>query len=102
VLKSLFGGYGLTLSPFLVSRLPFHLGFLHAGQVIPIVGEGRPLALPQCIFFILAAGFGAVAMPHVHRMSPKTQLIALTLSFGLTIQALFFAPNVAPFLYFRF
>jgi alginate O-acetyltransferase complex protein AlgI len=35
-------------------------------------------------------------------MTDRARCWALTASFALTVQALFFAPHVAPFLYFRF
>jgi alginate O-acetyltransferase complex protein AlgI len=38
----------------------------------------------------------------VHRMTEGARYWTLTASFALSVQALFFAPQVAPFLYFRF
>jgi hypothetical protein len=41
-------------------------------------------------------------MPHVHELTERGRSWALTAGFAFSIQALFFAPDVAPFLYFRF
>ena len=41
-------------------------------------------------------------LPHVHLLSERARGWALTSGFAFSVQALFFAPHVAPFLYFRF
>jgi hypothetical protein len=38
----------------------------------------------------------------VHELSERARGWALTAGFAFTVQALFFAPYAAPFLYFRF
>jgi alginate O-acetyltransferase complex protein AlgI len=43
-----------------------------------------------------------LTMPNIHRMTQRLRHCSLTASFALAMQALFFAPHVAPFLYFQF
>jgi alginate O-acetyltransferase complex protein AlgI len=43
-----------------------------------------------------------LTLPNVHRRTERTRRWTLTGSFALSMQALFFAPHVAPFLYFQF
>jgi alginate O-acetyltransferase complex protein AlgI len=43
-----------------------------------------------------------LTLPNVHQMTVRARHWALTGSFAFSMQALFFAPHVAPFLYFQF
>jgi hypothetical protein len=43
-----------------------------------------------------------LVVPNVQLMSERWRYWALTSGFAFTTQALFFAPKVAPFLYFQF
>ena len=43
-----------------------------------------------------------LALPSVHELSERARGWVLTSGFAFTVQALFFAPYAAPFLYFRF
>ena len=46
--------------------------------------------------------FIVLALPNIHTMSARARYWTITSGFAFTVQALFFAPRVAPFLYFRF
>jgi hypothetical protein len=43
-----------------------------------------------------------LTLPNVHRMTERARAAALTAGFAFSVQAVFFAPHIAPFLYFQF
>ena len=101
MLRAMAGLNGIVLSPLLLKHLPA-MAFIHAGKVAPVLGEGRPLLLPQCAVLLGAGWLVVLTMPHVGQMSARMQAAMLALGFGLAVQTLFFATGVAPFLYFQF
>jgi len=71
-------------------------------EVLPWLGDARTLSFPE-VSACLLLGWGIVLLlPHVHALSERARIWALTSSFAFSMQAMFFAPHVAPFLYFRF
>jgi len=66
---------------------------------------GVVATLGTAIKFQPALLFGwaiVLLLPNVHAMSERMRGWTLTAGFALSVQALFFAPQVAPFLYFQF
>ncbi|MDE2583224.1 MAG: MBOAT family protein [Rhodospirillales bacterium] len=107
VLGGMAGLHGVAL-PAMILRWLQRLGLSALGFVVrPVpllahLGAARTLSFPE-VSACLALGWVIVlALPHVHEMSERTRSLALIASFALTIQGLFFAPKVVPFLYFRF
>ncbi len=102
VLKGMSGLNGVVLPRMIVSAIPPLAVLARPVAVMPFLGDGRTLSFPE-ISACLAIGWIIVlALPNVQRMTDRTRPWALTSSFALTMQALFFAPHSAPFLYFQF
>ena len=70
--------------------------------VMPSLGDARTLSFPEVSACLLIGWFIVLALPNVQTMTDRARSWALTGGFALTMQALFFAPHVAPFLYFQF
>jgi hypothetical protein len=70
--------------------------------VLPFLGDARTLSFPEISACLLLGWLIVLTLPNVHRMTERTRQWSLTASFALSVQALFFAPHIAPFLYFQF
>jgi alginate O-acetyltransferase complex protein AlgI len=102
MLRSMAGVNGITLPSMIVGFLPGMATIATAVPVLPYLGDARTLSLPEVSACLLLGWFIVLALPNVHTMSERGRVWALTSGFAFTVQALFFAPRVAPFLYFRF
>ena len=102
MLKGMTGLNGVTLPRMIVSAIPPLSRIAEPVAVMPSLGDARTLSFPEVSACLLIGWIIVLALPNVQRMSERTRLWALTASFALTVQALFFAPHVAPFLYFQF
>jgi alginate O-acetyltransferase complex protein AlgI len=102
MLAGMAGLHGTALPQMIVHALPA-LGAVAAPvEVLPFLGDARTLSFPE-VSACLLLGWGIVLLlPHVHQLSERARGWALTSGFAFSVQALFFAPHVAPFLYFRF
>ena len=102
MLAGMAGLHGVALPQMLVHAVPI-LGVVASPvPVLPFLGDARTLSLPE-VSACLLLGWGIVLLlPHVHELSERARGWALTSGFAFSVQALFFAPHVAPFLYFRF
>ena len=69
---------------------------------MPYLGDARTLSFPELSACLLLGWLIVLTLPNVHRMTVRTRHWTLTGSFALSMQALFFAPHIAPFLYFQF
>ena len=102
VLGGMVGLHGVALPAMIVHWLPV-LGVV--ARPVPLLahlGAARTLSFPE-VSACLLLGWGIVlGLPHVHQFSERARSLALTASFAFTVQGLFFAPKVVPFLYFRF
>ena len=102
MLRGLAGLNGLAVPRMILDALPWLRPIAHPVAVLAWLGDARTLALPQAMA-LLGLGWGIVlVMPAVHRLSAAGRSRALVAGFALSMQGLFFAPHVAPFLYFRF
>jgi alginate O-acetyltransferase complex protein AlgI len=70
-------------------------------SVMPFLGDARTVSFPK-VSACLLGWLIVLTLPNVHRMTERSRQWSLTASFALAMQALFFAPHVAPFLYFQF
>jgi D-alanyl-lipoteichoic acid acyltransferase DltB (MBOAT superfamily) len=102
VLKGMSGLNGVTLPRMIVSAFPPLAAIAEPVAVMPSLGDARTLSFPEVSACLLIGWIIVLALPNVLRMTDRARPWALTASFALTMQALFFAPNVAPFLYFQF
>jgi len=102
MLAGMAGLHGSDLPRMIVHALPL-LGWIATPvEVLPHLGDARTLSFPE-VSACLALGWGIVLLaPHVHELSDRARAWALTSSFALSMQAIFFAPHVVPFVYFRF
>ena len=102
MLGGMAGLNGLALPRMVVDAWPALGVIARPVPVLLALGDARTLSLPE-VGACLALGWGIVLLlPSVHALSERARGWALTAGFALTVQALFFAPHVAPFLYFRF
>ena len=100
--RGLLGLNGCAIPAMIVSAFPPLRHIASAVPVLPALGDARTLALPEVLSCLLLGWLIVLVMPHAQALSERAKAIALTAGFALTVQALFFAPEVAPFLYFRF
>ncbi len=102
MLAAMAGLHGVALPQMVVHALPILGAVATPVPVLPFLGDARTLSFPE-VSACLALGWGIVLLlPHVHQLSERGRGWALTSGFAFSVQALFFAPHVAPFLYFRF
>ncbi|MBN8925518.1 MAG: acyltransferase [Rhodospirillales bacterium 69-11] len=102
MLRGMAGANGIALPQMLVRAMP-PLGWIATGvPVLPHLGEARTLSFPEVTVCLLVGWTIVLALPNVHAMSERMRGWSLTAGFALSVQALFFAPHVAPFLYFQF
>ncbi|MBV9248572.1 MAG: MBOAT family protein, partial [Acetobacteraceae bacterium] len=60
------------------------------------------LSFPEVTTCLLLGWTIVLVLPDVHELSERARGWTLTAGFAFAMQALFFAPHVTPFLYFRF
>jgi D-alanyl-lipoteichoic acid acyltransferase DltB (MBOAT superfamily) len=102
ILTGMAGLHGITLPRMIVTFLPELAAIAQPVSVMPSLGDARTLSFPEVSACLLLGWLIVLALPNVHRMTDPGRHWALTASFALSVQALFFAPHVAPFLYFQF
>jgi D-alanyl-lipoteichoic acid acyltransferase DltB (MBOAT superfamily) len=102
VLRGMSGMNGIALPRMIVSAFPPLARIAQPVAVMPSLGDARTLSFPEISACLLLGWFIVLALPNTQRMTEATRSWALTAGFALTVQALFFAPHVAPFLYFQF
>jgi D-alanyl-lipoteichoic acid acyltransferase DltB (MBOAT superfamily) len=102
VLRGMAGLNGIVLPRMIVSALPGLAIFADPVTVLPYLGDARTLSFPELSACLMLGWLIVLTLPNIHRMTRRTRHWSLTGSFALSVQALFFAPHVAPFLYFQF
>jgi hypothetical protein len=102
MLAGMCGLHGIALPQMLVSAAPWLAAIVQPVPVLAFLGDARTLSFPE-VSACLLIGWGMVLLlPSLHEISERARLWAVTSSFAFSVQELFFAPHVAPFLYFRF
>jgi alginate O-acetyltransferase complex protein AlgI len=102
VLRGMAGGNGIALPRMIVSALPGLTAIADPVTVLPYLGDARTLSFPEVSACLLLGWLIVLTLPNVQRMTDRARHWTLTGSFALSVQALFFAPHIAPFLYFQF
>ncbi len=102
MLRGLIGLNGIALPKMIVSAHPSLAAIADPVPVLPWLGDARTLSFPEVSACLLLGWLIVLVLPNVHRMTDRARHWALTGSFALSIQGLFFAPHVVPFLYFQF
>jgi D-alanyl-lipoteichoic acid acyltransferase DltB (MBOAT superfamily) len=101
-LLALCGANGIALPAMVLDFAPILAGIADPVPVLRFLGDARTLSFVE-VSACLALGWAIVLIPpHLHAWPGRRRAWALAGGFAFTIQALFFAPNVAPFLYFQF
>ena len=93
---------GLLLPRKIIEAMPLLGTFADPVPLLRFLGDARTLSFPEVTFCLCLGWAIALGAPHVQEMSVRARSWALTAGFALTMQALFFAPDVSPFLYFQF
>ncbi len=100
--RGLAGLNGIALPAMVLGWLPWLGLFADPVASLPSLGDARTLSFPEASS-CLAIGWAIVLFaPQLHALSARARTVALTTGFALSVQAVFFAPSVTPFLYFRF
>ena len=101
MLRGMAGVNGLALPQMIVHALP-PLGVIATPvPLLRFLGDARTLSFPDVSICLLLGWTIVLAFPTVHELSERARGWALTAGFAFTMQALFFAPHVTPFLYFQ-
>ena len=102
MLRGLAGLNGIALPQMITGALPaLHL----VAEPVPVLtwlGDARTLSFPEVTACLVLGWVIVLGLPSVHAWGERARLWGLTAGFALTVQALFFAPRVSPFLYFQF
>jgi alginate O-acetyltransferase complex protein AlgI len=102
MLAGMIGLHGIALPSMIVQAVPGLAAITAPVAVLPYLGDARTLSFPEVSACLLLGWSIVLLLPHAHALSARGRHLALTSSFAFSVQALFFAPHVAPFLYFRF
>lgn len=102
MLRGLAGLNGIALPRMIIWALPPLGRIAEPVSVLPALGDARTLSFPELTVCLIVGWLIVLALPNVHRLSLPARRWALGTSFALSVQAAFFAPHAAPFLYFQF
>ncbi len=102
MLRGMAGLNGIALPRMIVSAVPPLATIADPVSVLPFLGDARTLSFPEISACLLLGWLIVLVLPNLHCMTQRLRHWSLTASFALAMQALFFAPHVAPFLYFQF
>jgi D-alanyl-lipoteichoic acid acyltransferase DltB (MBOAT superfamily) len=102
VFRGMAGCNGFALPQMIVHAFPPLGAIATPVPLLRFLGDARTLSFPEVSACLLLGWVIVLAMPTVHELSERARGWALTAGFAFTVQALFFAPHVTPFLYFQF
>jgi D-alanyl-lipoteichoic acid acyltransferase DltB (MBOAT superfamily) len=102
MLRGMAGGNGIALPRMIVNAFPPLAAIVTPVPLLPYLGDARTLSFPEVSACLLLGWTIVLTLPTVHELSERARSWALTGGFAFTVQALFFAPHVTPFLYFQF
>ena len=102
MLRGMAGINGIALPQMIVHAFPPLAAIATPVPLLRYLGDARTLSFPE-VTACLALGWTIVlAFPAVRELSERARSWVITAGFAFTVQALFFAPHVTPFLYFQF
>ncbi len=102
MLRGMAGGNGVALPTMIVGFWPPLVWAVTPVPVLPYLGDARTLSFPEVTACLLLGWLIVLAFRTSSSCPNAGAYRALTSGFAFTTQALFFAPKVAPFLYFQF
>jgi hypothetical protein len=96
------GTNGALLPGQLIEMAPILRHVAGAAGTVPFLAGETVLGFVEMVA-MLGIGFAiALLAPNLYEMSARMRLLLLVPSFGFTVQKVFFAQAISPFLYFRF
>lgn len=102
VWRGMAGLNGILLPRMVMGWLPSLSWIAQPAGSLPFLGDGRTLSFPEVTLCLGLGWFIALTLPNLHCWSETWQRRGVVAGFALTMQAMFFAPSVTPFLYFQF
>ncbi len=102
MLRGMAGRNGIALPQMIVHAFPPLAAIATPVPLLPYLGDAHTLSFPEVSACLLVGWTIVLALPSVDQLSERARGWALTSGFAFTVQALFFAPHVTPFLYFQF
>ena len=102
MLRGMAGCHGFALPQMIAHAFPPLAAIATPVPLLRFLGDARTLSFPEVSACLLLGWTIVLAMPTVHELSERARGWVLTAGFAFTVQALFFAPHVTPFLYFQF
>ncbi len=102
MLKGLFGLNGLAVPAMIAHAFPTLDAIATPVPLLRFLGDARTLSLPEVAACLLLGWTIVLALPHTQTLPDRARGWAIGASFAFSMRALFFAPHVAPFLYFQF
>ena len=100
--RGLLGLNGIAVPAMIVSAFPALTAIATPVPLLRFLGDARTLSLPEVAACLLLGWIVVLAFPHAQALSERARGWAIGASFAFAMRALFFAPHVMPFLYFRF
>jgi alginate O-acetyltransferase complex protein AlgI len=100
--RGLLGLDGLAVPAMIASAVPGLTAIATPVPLLRFLGDARTLSLPEVAACLLLGWIVVLAFPHAQALSDRARGWAIAASFAFAVRALFFAPHVAPFLYFQF
>jgi len=100
--RGLAGLNGVAIPAVIAQFWPWARRFGQIVPVLPYLGDVRTLSLPEGFLWLAVGWFLVLALPNTQEMGARSRGLAVVGSFAFSVQALFFAPFAAPFLYFQF
>jgi alginate O-acetyltransferase complex protein AlgI len=102
MLRGMTGCNGFALPQMIVHAFPPLAVIATPVPLLRFLGDARTLSFPEVSASLALGWIIVLLMPTVHELSERARSWTLTAGFAFTVQALFFAPHVTPFLYFQF
>ena len=100
--RGLFGLNGIALPTMFIRTAPVLRHVATSVPVLPYLGAARSMSVLQGFTLLALAWTIILALPDLHSLRERGRNAALVAGFAFTMQALFFAPFIRPFLYFQF
>jgi hypothetical protein len=102
VLAGMAGLNGITLPGQIVSLIPFIGPYVNVTGKMATLGDGTVMGCVEQGGLVLIAAFICFLLPNTQQMTERSRLLAVMLSAGFTVQAIFFSRAPSEFLYFQF
>lgn len=102
VLAGMAGLNGVTLFKQIVSMIPFIEPYVTVTGQMATLGGGMVMGFVEQTGLVLISAFICFLLPNTQQMTENSKLLAVMLSSGFIVQAVFFSYAPSPFLYFQF